>query len=62
MGPISIASTRFDPRSNILHFSARAAIGSRAVTIVSQIRLPAAPSGETATRWAIMQRSAELLQ
>jgi hypothetical protein len=62
MGPLSIASAEFDPRSKILHFQARAGQGRRAVTIISHIRLPSAPKGETATRWAIMRRSAELLK
>ncbi len=62
MGPISIARSEFDHRSNVLHFHARAAVGSRAVTIISHIKLASPPKGETATRWAIMRRSAELLR
>ena len=56
MGLIKISRVHFDPTTMLLHFNATARLGATLTTIVSSIRLAARPVGETATRWAVMQR------
>ena len=56
MGLIKISAVRFDPETMVLHFNATARLGTTLTTIVSSILLPARPIGDTALRWAILQR------
>ncbi|WP_193336396.1 hypothetical protein [Devosia beringensis] len=56
MGLIRISRADFDPVTMLLHFDATARIGACLTTVVSSIRLAARPRGESALRWAIMQK------
>ena len=61
MGLISITRTHFDPSTMLRHFAATARLNACRTTIISSIRLRRRPVGETAVRWAIMQRLREAL-
>jgi hypothetical protein len=61
MGGLEIERTAFDERSGLLSFCARVRWTATPLTIASTIRLQCRPVSETALRWAILKRSAELL-
>ena len=61
MGLIRINRADFDPVTMLLHFAVTAWLGACRTTVVSTIRLRRRPVGETAVRWAIMQRLQDLV-